>query len=278
MIDTPEPSDYCAPVFIASEFFGTTIFSEEKIAPKKIGSDSIRNGTLTFVEHEGSFYALTCHHVLEELEKTQNNWQKEQVEKYSFSPPLNGFELFTPIGNKQYHFNYKLKPVPKNDDGTQPDIAMAKIDRSFIEKLGRRPLPLIEDQTQSSQMAIACGYAEEQRCLRKGKNLDTLAPKLVTCIATLQMTGNGDLLLQDSIEKHNEVDVLSGMSGGPIMCSNNYGYDLAGIVKEGFDIQSKENQLVEGNNIRIFGEKIGLKEFNIWTKSDLPPIIWSKSK
>lgn len=261
---------YCAPVFIASSFFGTLLANDEELVPKKFDKNSVRNGTLTFVSYKGEYFALTCNHVLEALEKRQNAWKKEQLEKFDFEPPIDGVELFTPIGEFQHHFNYKLIPVPQSEFGEQPDVAIARVKLDYIKRLGRKAI-VFANKKSLPETGIASGYPEEQRSIRQGKSLHTFSPKHVECIATLQVTAKGGLLLQDPVEDHGALDVLSGMSGGPIIWSDAKRFGLAGIVMEGLDIQPKEGQLVEEPGIWIHGERLTKELFDKWIQV-IPPL------
>ena len=254
---------YCVPIFIASSFFGTFICDTNDLIPDKFNKTSIRNGTLTFVSYNGETFAITCKHVLDALENQQKLWKKDQIKKYGFEPPIEGLQLFTPINNYQYHFNYKLSPVPKRDDGAQPDIAIARVNFHSIQRLNRQPIVLTQ-KDQLPETGIASGYPEQQREIQKGVKLYTFSPKFVNCIASLQVTSKGDLLIHDTIVEHNGLDVLSGMSGGPIIWSDLKEFGLAGIVREGLDIQSKESQIMTEDGICIYGERITPELFDHW--------------
>jgi hypothetical protein len=255
--------EFCAPAFIASTFFGTLICKDSDLIFKEFDESSVRSGTLTFVSYKGECFAITCKHVVDALEKKQAAWKEEQREKYQNEPDFDGYQLFTPIGNNQYHFNYNLTPVPVREDGAQPDVAIARVNRQSITRLGRRQITLAKKNS-LPETGIASGYPEEQRIIRQGNNINTFSPKFTTCVATLQITGKGDVLVQDTIANHNGLDVLSGMSGGPIIWSDSKRFGLAGIVREGLDIQPKQGQLMVENGIWIHGERITTELFDEW--------------
>lgn len=257
---------FCAPAFISSASFGTFISNDIELVFDKFDKNSVRSGTLTFVSYKDEFFAITCRHVLKALENKQADWKKEQFEKYGHEPPIEGYHLFTPIDNYQYHFNYKLSSVPGREDGSQPDIAIARVNHDSIRRLGREPLVLSPKDT-LPETGIASGYPEHQRVIRQGKKISTFAPKFTSCLASMQLTARGDILLQDTIEDHKGLDVLSGMSGGPIIWSESERFGLAGIVREGLDIQPKEGQLMVEKKIWIYGERITTDLFDIWMKS-----------
>lgn len=261
---------FCAPAFIASTFLGTAICKDTDLIFDDFDESSVRSGTLTFVAYKGELFAITCKHVLDALEKKQSRWKREQLDKYGFESPIDGFHLFTPIDNNQFHFNYKLTSAPSREDGSQPDVAIARIKLSSITRLGRKPI-IFAQKDLLPETGIASGYPEQQRVIRQGNNFNTFFPKFSTCIATMQMTAKGDILIQDTIEDHKGLDNLSGMSGGPIIWTNEERFGLAGIVKEGLDIQPKEGQLMTDNGIWIHGERITTEQFEFWLKS-IPPL------
>lgn len=256
-------SKFCAPVFIASSSFGTLLSKENDLVFQQIEEGSVRSGTLTFVSYKGELLALTCRHVVAALRQKREQWRLAKVEQYQFNSDHVAFHLYTPIGLNQFHFYYELTPVPPASDGGEPDVAIARVDRNVITRLGRMPL-VFADKKELPETGIACGYPEQQRTLTAGEHLSTLAPKFVACTATLQITGKGDLLLQDEISDHNGVDNLSGMSGGPILWSDHRRFGLAGIVYEGSDIQGGEGRLVEGSGIWIRGERITAEKLDRW--------------
>lgn len=257
---------FCAPVFIASTFSGTLWVKDEHLAPEKIDDDTLRSGTVTFVQYKGGFYALTCWHVIESLEKRQQQWKEEQVEKFQFMPPIDGIGLYTPIDNSQYHFNYKFTKV--GDENT--DVAIARVNHDVFKRLGRSAITLAEKK-QLPKTGIASGYPEEQRIIRAGRNINTFSPKFVVCIATLYESMSGTIYIQDSISAHNDVDVLSGMSGGPLIWSDSKRFGLAGIIKSGYDIQPKESGLTSEDSIFVHAQKVTPKIFEEWLES-VPPI------
>ncbi len=254
---------YCAPIFI-TDMFGIHFSDKQNLMPDEIDEKSIRNGTVTFVSFKGELFALTCDHVAAALKTRQDKWKNEQINKYGFVPPIGGYHFFTPRGNGQYHFCYEFTNVLKNLDHTQPDIAIARIDSFVMERIEREPIPLEGQMPALPLTGVASGYPEEQRIeYNTGKKLNTFSPKFTTCTATLQVTGEGELLLQDNIDQHNNVDKLSGMSGGPIIWSNGDSFGLAGIAKKASSIQPKKDGIFTENNT-IIGEKITVDIFEKW--------------
>ena len=256
-------SKFCVPVFIANSSFGTLLSKEEDLVFQQIEDSSVRSGTLTFISYKGELLALTCRHVVAALRHRREQWRSAMLEQFKFESDHVAFHLYTPIGLNQFHFSYELTPVPPNLDASEPDVAIARVDRDVITRLGRVPL-VFADKKKLPETGIACGYPEQQRTLTAGEHLSKLAPKFVACIATLQVTGKGDLLLQDEVSENNGVNNLSGMSGGPILWSDHKRFGLAGIVYEGSDIQGGEGRLMEGSGIWIRGEKITAEKLDEW--------------
>ncbi|NWF36670.1 hypothetical protein [Mariprofundus sp. KV] len=211
-----------------------------------------------------------ANHVLEALDHKNTEWQKEQFEKYDAEPAIDGYGFYTPIGNTHHHFNYRLTPVPQHEDRPAPDVAIARVNLNSITRLGRKPLIFTRKDTLPITV-IASGYPEVERSIQKGNKLNTLSVKIAACLASIQTTADGGLLLEDTISDHKGINNLSGMSGGPIIWSNNKKFSLAGIVREGLDIQPKEGELRVEPGICIHGERITTSIFEEWLQ-EIPPL------
>lgn len=262
--------EFCAPVFIASAFSGTLLVDEAELIVKEFDERTVRSGTLTFVSYKGECFAITCKHVVDALEEKQRAWKSEHKTTEGVEAEIDGYLLFTPIATNQFHFNYKLTPVPLRPDGTQPDVAIARVKHQSITRLGRKPIVLTK-KVSLPETGIASGYPEQQRVIEAGTHISTFKPKFTTCVATMQMTAKGDLLIMDTIDDHKGLDNLSGMSGGPIIWSDGKHFGLAGIVREGKDIQPKKGMMIDESCIWIHGERITVDLFEEWIKS-IPPL------
>ena len=157
---------YCVPVFIASSFFGTFICDESNLIPEEFDEKSVRSGTLTFISYKNEYFAITCNHVLDALETRRSAWRKEQKEKYDSEPPIEGYQLFTPIDNNQYHFNYKLTSANKQNDDSQPDIAIARVNMHSIKRLKRKPVVLLQfpDGLKNKALEVVDKLEEKTKC------------------------------------------------------------------------------------------------------------------
>lgn len=266
---------FCAPILIGNTFSGTFLAKKEALTSTH-SSDFIRNGTVTFLNFEGELLALTCNHVKAALDKANAAWKAKQFEKYQVVPPVDGFKFFTPRGYVQHSFNYQFTTVPADDDGTQQDVAIARINASCFDRIEREPIVFLDgDDPPIGTLpvsGVACGYPEQQRSLSSdGSRTDTLGIKFVACTATMTQTANGKLIVEDSVEELNGVDVLSGMSGGPIFWSKEDTFSLAGIVFEGADMAPGEGRLMTQPGICIFGEPISSSLLRRWL-TNVPPL------
>jgi hypothetical protein len=261
-------NNFCAPVFIVSTFSAGNFIKDEDIIFDDFNDESIRNGTLTFISYNGEYFAVTSNHVIDCLKNKQQKWKKMAKEKYSFEgKDMQGFGLYTYIGNTHFHFNYEFTSV--EEDYNPVDVAIARVNLTSIKRLGREPLELTKKDN-FPETGIASGYPEEQRVIKKGNILNKFAAKFVTCTATLQESDK-KVTLNDTIENHNNVDNPSGMSGGPIIWSDAEEYGLAGIVDYGSDIQPKDGKVKCDNGILIFGIKITPDIFDGWLQY-IPPL------
>lgn len=163
-----------------------------------------------------------------------------------------------------------------SEDGGYPDVAIARVKRESISRLGRKPIVLAK-KNELPKTGIASGYPEEQRVVKQGEKVSMFSPKFSACIASMQTTAKGDILIQDTIEDNQGLDVLSGMSGGPIIWSDRNRFGLAGIVREGFDIQPKQGTLMVENGIWIQGERITVELFEKWLEI-VPPLMQLKDE
>ncbi|GIU34589.1 hypothetical protein TUM4637_30620 [Shewanella hafniensis] len=258
---------YCAPIFICSTYSGgLNVRPEDLIIEGDFNQNSQRSGTLTFIRYKGQCFAITCKHVVESLEK------REEVAKQRYQglggdgqlPEQDMTGFYTPILNTRHHCNYRFYAVPQPENG-EIDLAITRVDESYIKKLGRKPIILTEKK-KIPEIGIASGFSEEQRLLQKYGFMYQFTSKFVRCIATIRTTSGGELFLYDEISEHNGVNNLSGMSGGPVMWLEYKNFGLLGIVKQGYDIKPSPGGFNDSNTIYIRIEKITPKLIEEWSK------------
>lgn len=256
---------YCAPIFITDQF-GILFNDKIDISPNNHKNDSVRNGTVTFISYNKEFFALTCKHVVDSLEKRQGQWREEQHSKYGFIPPEDEILFFTPLNNCQYHFNYRFSPVTINDDELPIDISITRIKPEVMSRLGRQPIELKKSDHNEliHSDGIASGYPEDQRVKREKGKLNVFCPKFVTLLANLQLSSNEKLILEGDLDKTNGLNNLSGMSGGPIIGFTDKDYCFLGISYEAYNINPQEAGVREKPGIFIKGERITFTKFEKW--------------
>lgn len=269
-------SKYCASIFITSTYFGAFLENTDNLIFDKHDKTSVRSGTVTFIEHNDELYAVTCKHVIDSLEKRQALSREKSIEECGFASPEDGIGLFTLKGKTHFHLNYYFTIVPLNSNGEQPDVAIARIKHNSMTRLGREAI-LLSNRIKLPETGVASGYPEPQRAVKVGRKINKLTPKFTTCIATIQLSNSGKLYLDDAIDNHNNVDSLSGMSGGPILWSDDNNFGLAGIIYEGNDIQPIKGGFDNSNRIFVKGERVTIEIFENWIKA-IPPIFEIKDQ
>ena len=257
---------YCAPIFITSST-GILLGGDQNLLPSNY-KKGVRNGTVTFVSFKDGLFALTCAHVNDLLKNNRLKHKSNFLKKFKTCPDDEIIHFFSPRGEAQYHFCYNFTNVNINNGDTKPDIAIARIDSFVMERLEREPIRLDEAMPDLPVTGIASGYPEEQRSsYTSSKFLNTFSPKFIACVATMQLTANCDLFIQDQIEHHNNVNVLSGMSGGPIIWSKGDSFGLAGLAREASNLQPQHEGIFNCNNIFIQGVRITPQLFDSWLAS-----------
>lgn len=263
-------SVFCAPIFIC--FTNSGIL---KVKPDDLIIDGdfnetnetkLRNGTITFIKYKNKCYAVTCKHVIEALINKEKIARKryESLAGDGEFPDFDLYSFYTPIGDVQYHCNYKFNIVPQSDE-REVDVAIAEVDELYIKKLGRKPI-VFTNKRNIPLTGIASGFPEEQRLLKKGEIINNFSSKFVTCVATINTSSDGAFYLNDIISDHSGVDNLSGMSGGPVVWSDSKKYGLLGIVKEGVPIQPAKDGLFKENSILIHIEHLTTNKLDEWLK------------
>lgn len=258
--------EFCTHIHIAGVHTATLIGDRDDYV---FGSDRmIRSATLTFVEFSGRCFAVTCRHVLASLDSTnQAARSRYGNETGVFEPDIDPYQFFTPIENRSIHFRYKLWAVPETAAGV-PDVAIAEVSPQYVTSVRRRPMK-ITPRLGLPVSAIAAGYPEQQRkTIPKDKVNDFLSLSVANCLAYITEQ-SGRLVLSDGIDDAGELDILSGMSGGPIVWSDSKNFGLLGIVTSGLDIVPKES-MDSTPGIAIFGEPITYELFEHWI-SIMPP-------
>lgn len=270
---------YCCPILIAGANFAAFIEPAEHVLVQR-GKElpRLRSGTLTFVLHEGEVYGLTCAHVVDALEQSIVD-AKSQLESACGGevpyPPEVWNRFFFPADDKHLDLNVKFERA----SDPNIDIAASWIPPDIFSEIGRRAIDInpgreLPEQWPADAGALACGYPEVNRRIhtRLGPD-DTIAFANVTLRSDIEKPSGGRIRMFGSLDpkEATEVDVLSGMSGGPIVVTCGDRWGLAGIVSGGADLNSYAKPGSQGffdsPAINIEGEALTLPHFRTWLDS-----------
>ncbi len=194
--------------------------------------------------------------------------------------------FFFPKGDTQIHINAKFHKAPGDAfTNSFPDVAVARISAQKMAQIGREVIDLekgIKSREHWSDYAcgIATGYPEQnRRYVPADGNLAKMAISTVIAISPFERAMDNRLTMFCELNEEPEADNLSGMSGGPILLSEEESWGLIGIVKKGRDMKSdslrNKDSFIDGHSIWIDGEPISKGAFEEWISvipSSEPPI------
>ena len=211
-------SIYCATIVISPNFTEDFHVSRE--------SDIYDSATVTFMQYQGKFYAVTCWHVVEILKDAES---KNGKGSHSFHTMLNGFYT---IVNRFY------QPTA-NFGQPRPDIGIREVRGDFITHLGKTAINVetIVSPGKELDFAYAVGFPTN---LKYSKDIqkDFLKNKQIVMphIQVLAELNNPDVTQRFTMHSESddklEVKSFSGASGGPIFWSNEDQFGLIGIIYE----------------------------------------------
>jgi hypothetical protein len=281
---------FCAHIFIAKKdelFLGGSL----SVLPQNGEYARIRNGTVTFIKFMGKQYGLTCRHVQEWLNQ-QNHENDEKLADIAEMPlpDIAKYHFFISMGQQQIHLNTTFFPVKSEYGMPRPDIAIGALPSGLIESLGKSCIT-IENDWDSGELlkdrhltGIACGYPEINRKLTPShiSNIANFGKSFVVARAKFEIFCESSIRVVDVIEQTNGINVLSGMSGGPLFWSTQDNWGLAGIVKHGGDLYPNiitENEEEFPPTINIVAEPVTIAKLEKWTEkishNDFPPSLTS---
>lgn len=278
----PDIAKYCCPIFITPQF-GMLLYSQTHLLKNQSDKPLVRNGTLTFVSVDNEIYGITCRHVIDLLEQQNEIRQKKLssiIGEQFIKNPLLQYHFFFPKGGEQVHINSHFHKMPGDEfTNTYPDIAAARIERKKFNSIGRTALPLNSvPDTQfflnDNITGLAIGYAEEARKIANENDSKTsMVISAVQIFAPLTNVKEESVTLYAELDHIPEADNLSGMSGGPILWSDENNWGLIGIIKKGHDLKSKSqgvgNAISNNPNIWVDGVRISSPELVDWLR-ELP--------
>jgi hypothetical protein len=231
----------------------------------KIGtpnSDS-RNGTLTFIESGGKVFGITCWHVVDYL--------RRQIEK-SGNPYSHSF------------FTMPVRPYVVVDSFIRPgslteyhelDIGIRQVKRDFVSEIGKKAINIdFQSIPDFLKFGIAVGFPEGLKYKKDvilENNSQIISLPTVSILAEIGDFPKEKFILYSEFENVDHHDSYSGMSGGPIMWSNENEYGIFGITYEA----SKCEGLGDGKSIMVAGELATPESIKHWI-SQIPQLYDDK--
>lgn len=268
---------FCCPIFITG-MYGTALTKDGDLFGVNGAEPEIRSGTLTFVSYKDRIYGITCRHVTEALDGKNAKKLQEHISMYGDSASFvteAQMHFFFPNGNDQIHINARFHIAPGDAyTGSYPDVAIARISPEKLVHIGREAIPFDREVPHPSQWSagacgIATGYPEQnRRPVPSDNSIGQMGISTVVAISPFECVSDTQLTMFYELSGEPEADNLSGMSGGPILWSEETGWGLVGIVKKGRDMKqdSARNQdsFLEGHVIWIDGEPFSRVTFEQW--------------
>lgn len=266
---------FCAPIFICDQN-GTLLKDDNELLPNGDKYPRIRSGTLTFVRYKDVIYGITCRHVVEALNKYNEINNNRWLKKFNISEPLPDvaqMHFFIPKDKYQIHVNSDFYFV-EGDDFTRdyPDIAITIIEQNVLRLAKRIPIDIEQSskyhiENYEKAGVVAVGYPELMRGIggTDVSKINELKISIANIIAHINSITENKVILLSELEKVDcKVDNLSGMSGGPILGTDEKGWGLIGIISKARDVQPKKDSFLENPTVWIEGEKIDIKRLSLW--------------
>lgn len=276
-INNKVTSDFCAHIYIAKkdELF---IVDETELLVHGNHNPIMRSATLTFIEYEGKSYGITCSHVLNSL-KLKNDKNDKELKKYCKGPlpPIAKYHFYVSIGDTQHHVNANFYKIEAGYGVIQPDLAIALLPDNFVLSIGRKCikhnkicLPSTTDRLNPNLTGIACGYPEYNRTIIKSHvpSMKDFGKGYVVLTAKFDSIADHSIRIMDDIIETNGVNNLSGMSGGPLFWSTKTSWGLAGIIKDGGDlnprVQLQDTEYETNPTINVLAEPLTMEGVKEW--------------
>ena len=248
---------FCEPLYLSSPFL---MGGHDK---------DVANGTITYIKFQDHLYGVTCAHVFFD-QIAQGKWLT--VFRRSM---INRFGADTEEG---FQSNFRSLRAHA-EDRSKPDIAIARLGRSFYELLmvpnNMTPIDLDEwaaPDYSRIEKAIGFGYPTEHK-----ENVSSYVVAYqawVECEVASNLTpGREDFMLAGESENPHGV-FFSGMSGGPVFhydSTNHIGGSFLGIIYEGapgssldWHMRDKEESFLNDHSINIWVQTITPSIFQSW--------------
>lgn len=180
-------------------------------------SDATLNATITYVKYRGWCYAVTCRHVVEELDGIETNPSGRTILATMHSRSISRYAEFDPASGRQ-RTTFR-SPSPEGDcEGV--DIAIHPLGAAMpwaAEQKNKLPIDLdawVEPRWAQMKLACAIGFATEH----KSRELDKVASPLhvVTAEVASNLGPQYDKITLSASFEEPHGRFFSGMSGGAI--------------------------------------------------------------
>ncbi|WP_148307749.1 hypothetical protein [endosymbiont of unidentified scaly snail isolate Monju] len=216
------------------------------------------NATVTFVKYQQRIYAVTCHHVVKQLDKKRkelnDGWQTLTLHLERVILQLSAIDPKNPKKRQDI-----FRTLRTDFSGEQVDIVIGPITDFHWEliesKKHKSPVDLdnwIEPRWDEYKYGSAFGYPTDHK-EHQGKYVS--APCLHVTAEVVSRLGARETkitLFSELDEPHGFF--FSGMSGGIIILQHEEFYDVAGIVYEG-QPGGKNQENMQNDGEQVFSEK-----------------------
>lgn len=227
---------HCASLVITPNFFENERGHLEFAQP----TDSISNGTITFIKHNGKTYGITCWHIIEIYRKKE---LAHGENSHSMRTMVNGFYL---VQDRFFR--------PSAEFGQpQPDIAIRELAPEFIAEIDKEPIDIDLPSTKPDKLkyAIAIGFPSSLKYKKPEESGHRVSMPHVSITAELSNSQPDQRfsIFSQLEEKPNILD-YSGASGGPIYWSTEDEYGILGIIYE----SASGSEMLGDKSIHVSGE------------------------
>jgi hypothetical protein len=211
----------------------------------------IHNGTVTFIEYEGQFFAVTCEHVLQVARDRNVEYGPDTFVCATLKDGIFGIsdtfrQPYAPVGSSK-----------------RPDIAITRIPADFASRIGKQFFALTNDAEQrptSLSFGVAHGYPTEEKWHaydRDGYQIQ------MPCVQALAEAMGSETQFLSVLPVAPDIGHLSGMSGGPVFWSTAYHFGLIGFIYEGNRTAGAQD-VISAPRIHFFVELCGFQRFGEW--------------
>jgi hypothetical protein len=279
LFDAEEGSNayrFCCPILIGNHSVGAFLEPPESILVQPDEElPKLRSGTLTFVRHQGEIFGITCAHVVDALEMAIDDDRRKYHALAGAQAPYPSEawrRFFFPAGDTHVDVNVQLHRA--NDPDV--DLAAGWVPPEVFNAIGREAIDIGESQDLPDEWpaqvgALASGYPEaNRRIYGREKPDDTLAISNITLRSVIEKPIGKKVRMFDPLPlgQTTDVDVLSGMSGGPILATVGNQWGIVGIVSGGPDVhsyaKSDSHGFFDTPAINIEGEALDLPSLRSW--------------